>query len=489
MTSLSLLGSLARKQKNQLRSNSFIFVSASAVLISVFFMANAVNAAPVLVTGVTLNQHSATLTVGNTDQLVPTITPANATTKTVTYTSDTPAVATVNSSGLVTAVAAGSATITVRTDDRGFTDTDVLTVNPAPILVTGVTLNEHAATLTAGNTDQLVATITPANATTKTVTYISDTPAVATVNNSGLVTAVAAGSATITVRTTDGGFTDTDVLTVNAAPILVTGVTLNEHAANLTIGNTNQLVPTIAPADATTKTVTYASDASAVATVNSSGLVTAVAEGSAIITVRTTDGGFTDTDEITVFSGSLAYVSTACNMVVYGDWGACVDGLQYRNVLSQSPNQCTITASQQATRTQSCSAAPVVQTPASATSTAAQNVVKVQVYANGTLLRGTDKRIYVVSSSTLIYIKDLKELAKYAGREILNVADSVIVSFPKTVVPEVQTYANGTLLRGSDKRIYVIVNGKKQYISSLKELAKYAGKEILNVADSVIAQY
>jgi len=61
----------------------------------------------------------------------------------------------------------------------------------------------------------------------------------------------------------------------------------------------------------------------------------------------------------------------------------------------------------------------------------------------------------------------------------------------KTVVePKVtKKYANGTLVRGSNKIIYVIVNGKKKVVNTLKELAQYRGEKIVNVADSVIAQY
>ncbi|MCX6721082.1 MAG: Ig-like domain-containing protein, partial [Candidatus Staskawiczbacteria bacterium] len=92
---------------------------------------------------------------------------------------------------------------------------DVPDPHPA-ILVTGVTLNESSATITVGDTRQLTATVAPANADDKSVSWSSNNTLVATVNNLGLVTAVSAGSAVITVITTDGSFTATDSITVSS---------------------------------------------------------------------------------------------------------------------------------------------------------------------------------------------------------------------------------------------------------------------------------
>ena len=88
-----------------------------------------VTAAPVPVSGVSLNKDSTSLTVGDTETLTATITPDNATNKNVTWSSDTPSVASVNN-GVVTAVAPGTATITVTTVDGGFTATCAVTVRP-----------------------------------------------------------------------------------------------------------------------------------------------------------------------------------------------------------------------------------------------------------------------------------------------------------------------------------------------------------------------
>ncbi len=90
--------------------------------------------------------------------------------------------------------------------------------NVATVSVTGVSVSPASASISAGLTKQLTATVSPSNATNQSVTWSSSNTAVATVNASGLVTAVAAGTATITVKTTDGNKTAASAITVTAAP-------------------------------------------------------------------------------------------------------------------------------------------------------------------------------------------------------------------------------------------------------------------------------
>jgi uncharacterized protein YjdB len=168
------------------------------------------------VTGVTLTPTTASLAVGATQQLTASVAPSNATNKAVSYSSSNTTVATVNSAGLVTAIAAGTATITVTTQDGAKTDTSAVTV---VVPVTGVTLTPATASLAVGATQQLTASVAPSNATNKAVSYSSSNTAVATVNSAGLVTAFAAGTATITVTTQEGTKIATAVITVS--PVIV----------------------------------------------------------------------------------------------------------------------------------------------------------------------------------------------------------------------------------------------------------------------------
>lgn len=175
-----------------------------------------------------------------------------------------------------------------------------LKVKTLPISVTGVTITPKTLSLVEGGQGKLNHTVAPENATTKGVTYTSATPAVATVNNTGDVTAVKPGTAVITVKTNDGNKTDTATVTVTAKPKPVTGITIAPKTASVDVGAKVKLTHTIAPADADVKTVTFKTDKPTIATVTGSGEVTGVTEGTAIITVTTTDGSKTDTSTITV---------------------------------------------------------------------------------------------------------------------------------------------------------------------------------------------
>lgn len=178
-----------------------------------------------------------------------------------------------------------------------------LNVNSASVIsVTGVSLNKNSTSIEVGSDETLVATVIPVNATNQNVTWNSGDQTVATVDSEGKVTALQAGTTNITVTTQDGNYTAVCGVTVTAAPVVisVTGVTLDESTATLAPNGTKQLTATVAPADATNKAVTWSSSAEGIATVSDDGLVTAVADGEATITVTTVDGSFTDTCTVTV---------------------------------------------------------------------------------------------------------------------------------------------------------------------------------------------
>jgi uncharacterized protein YjdB len=200
-----------------------------------------------------------------------------------------------------TPTTAGTSTFTVKAANDYGSDSKELSIiidEQTDVPVTGVSLNTSTLNLIEGGTDTLTATVEPNNATNRNVTWSSDNPSVATVNN-GVVSAVSEGTATITVTTADGGKTATCAVTVTAAPVPVSGVSLNKDSTSLTVGDTETLTATITPDNATNKNVTWSSDTPSVASVNN-GVVTAVAPGTATITVTTADGGFTATCAVTV---------------------------------------------------------------------------------------------------------------------------------------------------------------------------------------------
>ena len=234
-----------------------------------------------------------TLRPGDSLQLTATVLPPETTNKTVTWTSNNTSVATVSSSGLVSAASPGSATITATTSNAKTATCQITVESP----VTGVTLSENSLALNAGGSAQLTATVLPTNAANKNVVWTSADPAVATVSADGLVSAVGNGQTVITVTTEDGGYTDTCTVTVTTP---LKGITLSDHSVTIQRRNTKTLSVTFDPEDASDKTVTWTSNNTSVATVNSSGKVTAVGGGSAVITATANDGGYTDSCTVTV---------------------------------------------------------------------------------------------------------------------------------------------------------------------------------------------
>ena len=262
---------------------------------------------PIVVTGITIDKTIATVEEGATVTLTATVTPGNATDKTVTWSTSNEAIATV-SGGVVTGVKAGEVTITAKAGDKSATCTVTVTAKQGtedpedPIAVEGITLDKTTATVEEGATVTLTATVTPDNATDKTVTWSTSNETIATVSD-GVVTGVKAGEVTITAKAGDKSATCTVTVTAAATEpevVPVTGVTLSQTAVTLDIDQSITLTATVAPENATNKAVTWASDKTDVATVDSNGKVTAVAAGTANITVTTADGGKTATCTVTV---------------------------------------------------------------------------------------------------------------------------------------------------------------------------------------------
>ena len=155
------------------------------------------------VTGVKLDKKSLGLGVNKSEALTAAILPANASNKTITWTSSNPAVATVQN-GVVKAIATGKAVITAKTADGGFTDTCEVTVT---IPVTSVKISKKTLNLGLNKSTTLKATILPANATNQKVTWTSSAPKVVTVKN-GVIKAIAPGKAVIRVEAADGTLID-----------------------------------------------------------------------------------------------------------------------------------------------------------------------------------------------------------------------------------------------------------------------------------------
>lgn len=243
---------------------------------------------------------------------------------TIEWTSSDESVATVDETGTVTAVAAGEAYVTASVKDADIAASTHIKVVVTP---TGVAAPESIDLVTNGeNTKDLDAKLVPADATDVKLAYESSDESVATVDETGKVTAVANGECTITTyvtaKTEDAEASELSAVVVEAADseevddsvatmpedlaamdsafgvvlenlkaetkVTVTtnveGITLDKTEGVLTVGNTVTVTATVTPDTATNASVTWSSSDEAIATVDSEGKITAVAPGTATIT-------------------------------------------------------------------------------------------------------------------------------------------------------------------------------------------------------------
>ncbi len=235
----------------------------------------------VRVESVSINQSSVELEIGKTIQLNATVSPSTATRRDVTWSSSKSSVASVSSSGLVTAVSEGTTTITASAD--GKKGECAVTVFKGFVAVSEVKLGKTKVTLYVGEEETLTASVLPDNATDRTITWTSSDKSIASVE-SGKVKAVKKGEATITAK---AGDKTAEAKIVVLAP--VSGITLNKNRLDMIIGETETLTATITPADADPKEpITWTTSDETIATVDG-GKVTAVKEGEATVTA-TSDG-------------------------------------------------------------------------------------------------------------------------------------------------------------------------------------------------------
>ena len=303
------------------------------------------------VSGVSIDQGDQTLDIGASVQLSATVSPSDATDQTVAWTSSDETTATVDNAGLVNAIAAGTATISVTTNDGGFSDNVSITVNSIEndtlirLEAEDAILSDAAcfsidtynnpsggsyANYTCDNVEYLEFSVSVSSAGDKDITigygnggstdryldiYVNGSLAINNFVLSGngswstwqqAVANVSLNSGANTVRLQVSGSSaapHVDFIEFNTSGesiISVTGVTIDQGNQTLDEGASVHLSATVSPSDATDQTVAWTSSDDNIATVDNSGLVSAIAGGTATITVTTNDGGFTDAITVTV---------------------------------------------------------------------------------------------------------------------------------------------------------------------------------------------
>ncbi|MBO4605608.1 MAG: Ig-like domain-containing protein [Bacteroidales bacterium] len=229
-------------------------------------------AQPVPAEEITLNMQAAEMKVGETLQLIATVKPENATDEVV-WESLMEENATVDQTGLVTALKEGYASITATAGKASATCRIAIKEAGGDVQVESIKLDQEEIHMMPGQTLQLNATVVPADAS---VSWSSSRTGVATVDQKGEITAVALGETVITAK---AGDKSAECLVKVEQEVGITGISLNETALTLKEGETFQLVATILPETATPQTIEWVSSIPAVATVDQTGLVTAVRKG------------------------------------------------------------------------------------------------------------------------------------------------------------------------------------------------------------------
>jgi len=240
---------------------------------------------PTALSSVMLSQNTASIVEKLTLQLTSTLTPSTACVKSYSYTSSNTSVANVSSTGLITALVPGTSVITVAYNDGFSVKSATCSLTVAPTPVTSITLTPSTSTtLTVGSILTISSVVAPTAAPDKSLSWSSSDIDVVSVNGSGVITAVKVGTAIITATSVQNQTVSTTLL-VNVTPVAVTSITFNPDAAtSMTVGGTQTITAVIAPTNATDKSINWTTSDASLATVSTTGFVTALKAGTVTIT-------------------------------------------------------------------------------------------------------------------------------------------------------------------------------------------------------------
>lgn len=249
---------------------------------------------PVTVTGISIEDKVLKLNLGEEHIVEASVLPSNADKKDITWSSDNSEIATVSQSGTVTAVNTGAANIIAETVEGGFkTYCNVIVSQPAD----GMTLDKSTYSMKTGDSVKLNAVFTPENTTNQKIKWSSDNTDVASVGQGGVVTAFSTGTATITAESEDGGYTSSCTIVVTQKTL---GLRLEERVIKINVGETASITAKALPSNAGNKNINWSSSNTSIATVDESGIVTAVKAGEVYIKAEPEEGIYTDSCKVVV---------------------------------------------------------------------------------------------------------------------------------------------------------------------------------------------
>lgn len=311
------------------------------------------NPIPVSEITITSEGDATTITVlDGTLQLYAGVAPGNATNKSVTWSVNNAYNASINSNGLLTAINDGTVTATATANDGsgvfGNFEVEISNQNPVPVSQINITSETGATVIDKdGGTLTLLAQVLPANATDNSLTWSVNNPAIAGISQAGMMIAYDNGDVTAIATANDGsGITgEFDVTISNQNLVLITGITLTPEGNNYTIeekGGQLQIYATIAPSNASNKSVTWSVNNQSIATIDDTGLLTAINDGEIVVSAQANDGsGVFNT--ITIDISNQAYVPVD-DISVYSEgnqYSIIVDKGQLQLFASVSPQNAT----------------------------------------------------------------------------------------------------------------------------------------------------
>ena len=240
------------------------------------------------ITELSFFSNSVSVKIGSELKLIPIIKPVSFSTAKLTWQSSDNSVATVDGNGVVRGLKEGDVIITV-TSSNGISSTCVVHVTKNKIAVDKIVLDSEKLSLFVGEIHQILAKCEPENATENELTFKSNNSGIATVDSNGVVKGVKEGTAIITV-TSSNGVSSTCKVQVKKNKIDVNKIVLDSNEVSLVVGNSYRIFAEVEPKNATESELTFKSNNSGIATVDSNGVVKGLKEGTAIITVTSSNG-------------------------------------------------------------------------------------------------------------------------------------------------------------------------------------------------------
>jgi len=263
----------------------------STVICKGEFKLKVINAYQQFLTAISLSLTGTSMAPGVRQALKVTTTPYNAYIDSgFKYETSNGGIVSVNDQGVITAVAQGTATITVTSKDAPTVKSQI-TVTVAPssnVSVTGITFFAEQ-TMVLNTKQDIAALVSPLNASSPNVQFSSSSESILKVSASGTVEAVGLGTALITARAQDGSNVSASI-SITVTGKIITAIKVDDKLS-MQVGDSTSLSPVVEPSNATNQTLNYTSNNPNVVSVTNKGYVSAVAVGTAVITITATDEG------------------------------------------------------------------------------------------------------------------------------------------------------------------------------------------------------